>query len=368
MRSATLVALILSVLLGYAAYSEATEPNTLEVHFIDCGRNDSILIICGGEAAFIDGGTRYYCSRALEYMKARGVTKLKYYIATHAHKDHVDGAPVILAALPTDEVLYNYELTRQCIADDMRSREEREAVNGATWRQVARGDTFTLGGASLRCVAPYTITVLRSWKDGTENRNSLVFKLEYGDVSFLLTGDTTNDTLKAVLRQDPDDLKCTVFKNPHHDMFLHDEIIYALDADYVVYSTSYEYPPDVKNLRSVRRAGARVYVTSYHYAGTTVFKTDGASIDIDYTYEMERWSLGYEKFTMKVGSDRSVSKKMCRGYIRETLTWSTSDASVATVDLGTGEIFAVGEGECVITATAFDGSQRTIEVTVLPPK
>jgi len=46
----------------------------------------------------------------------------------------------------------------------------------------------------------------------------------------------------------------------------------------------------------------------------------------------------------------------------KTVTWSSDDEAVATVDAG--EVTAVSEGEAVITATANDGSGTTGSVTV----
>ena len=67
---------------------------------MNVGRNDGILIHCGGEWAYIDSGLHQQGVKAVKYMRAQGVDKLKYYIGTHAHKDHVGGARVILANSP----------------------------------------------------------------------------------------------------------------------------------------------------------------------------------------------------------------------------------------------------------------------------
>ena len=49
-----------------------------------------------------------------------------------------------------------------------------------------------------------------------------------------------------------------------------------------------------------------------------------------------------------------------------TLTWSSSDESIATVD-EEGNVTGVAEGEAVITATSVDGPSGSVTVTVYPP-
>ncbi|MDD7411607.1 MAG: hypothetical protein PUK86_00100, partial [bacterium] len=63
----------------------------LDVHFMNIDRNDGILIVCDGEAAFIDSGMPRFGTQAVEYMQSQGISSLRYYIGTHGHRDHVGG-------------------------------------------------------------------------------------------------------------------------------------------------------------------------------------------------------------------------------------------------------------------------------------
>lgn len=47
-------------------------------------------------------------------------------------------------------------------------------------------------------------------------------------------------------------------------------------------------------------------------------------------------------------------------------TFASDNAAVATVDAATGEIVAVGQGSCTITATSFNGKTATCTLSVLP--
>ena len=62
-----------------------------EIHFIDTGNSDAILIIKDNEAALIDGGDNDDESLVSSYITKQGISKLKYVFATHLHADHIGG-------------------------------------------------------------------------------------------------------------------------------------------------------------------------------------------------------------------------------------------------------------------------------------
>ena len=336
----------------------------LEVHFLDVDRNDAIMVRCGDECAFIDSGAKEYGPRCVEYMRERGIDHLKYYIGTHAHADHVGGAGAILAAIETDVVLINYDLTIRCMKDIATLPEQDEALDNATYQTVSVGDEFTLGGAKLTCIGPVNLKPLTRWHDEKENTNSLVFRLEYGDISFLLTADADTPSFYQILKNDPDELKCTVFKNPHHNGKAGELVVKALEAEYIVIQTSRDHPPVNDYVKALRKKGICPLIVSKDNAGTTAFFTDGQTLRYTTENQMGDWSLSRTELTLKKGEKKGVARNMVPKNMIDTLMWTTSDAAVAYPDPNFGTVNAVGIGECVITATAFDGTTRSIAVTV----
>ena len=140
------------------ALSAAAGAEGLEVHFMDVGRNDGILILCGGEAAFIDAGGYNRGTQATEYMHGVGVNSLKYYIGTHAHDDHVGGAPIIIEAFRPEAVLQPHDNVRKVIIKNIRARAERKIVEEANYVTMTVGQQVSVGGATLTCIGPMKTT------------------------------------------------------------------------------------------------------------------------------------------------------------------------------------------------------------------
>ena len=337
----------------------------LQVHFLNMSRNDAILICCGGEYAFIDSGSHIHGEKSAEYMQQLSIDGLKYYIGTHAHTDHVGGAGPILATIGAEKILTNQPLAIKAMLDKAETAAEKKAISNTAYEYVSMGAVYTIGGATLTCIGPKSIVRRANYKDGLENENSLIFRLEYGNVSFVLTGDATSDKLWQLLQDNEHALDCTVFKHPHHNTDMSDRVAQKLKCSYYVFSTGYNYSPSTHQIYNALRTGARVFITSNHNSGTVVFTTDGERVGVETENTLdEKWSLEISKVTLKVGGSKSYSRNMRPSHMIDTLYFSTSDPNVATVDPCIGKITAVGKGSCTVTALAFDGTSRQISVTV----
>lgn len=91
---------------------ESTEPvgANSKIHFIGIGvNNDAILIESNGRYGMVDSGEKEdrtdgligCTAQVVHYLKMHGVKQLDFYIATHAHSDHIGNAESILREFPT---------------------------------------------------------------------------------------------------------------------------------------------------------------------------------------------------------------------------------------------------------------------------
>ena len=250
----------------------------LEVIFMDIGRNDGIVIQCDGEYAFIDSGVYGKGVKAATYMKGLGITRLKYYIGTHAHKDHVEGASAILAAFDVDEVIVSHEGTAKLIRQSATNSIEEAAVREAEYRVVKAGQVFSLGSAEFLVLGPIKI-VRAGFRDDAENSNSLVLRLTYGESTFLFTGDATRTELKQIEQANPGCLRAQVIKNPHHDN-LQRYLVKCGKPLITVFSTGKDSLPSSEFLRFLKKEGSSWYITAPNRDGNVMISSDGKKLKV----------------------------------------------------------------------------------------
>lgn len=190
------------------------EPDTLvqkencSVHFIDSGKADAILVMADKEAMLIDAGYQQNADNVVAYLKAQGVSRLKYLVLSHGDKDHVGG----MAA-----VLENFSVERLLISPKKENSNEYQAMLLAADAASVSidvpkvGDTFSLGKGSFTVLAPGE----KALAEGSDNDASLVLQYAYGSRSFLFMGDALSTTEKEM--REGNLLKvCDVLKAGHH--------------------------------------------------------------------------------------------------------------------------------------------------------
>ena len=177
----------------------------LYVHYIDVGQGDSELVCCNGEYMLIDAGEPDASDAVLEYLDALGIDRLDYLVCTHGHSDHCGGLDAVVESLEVETVFTSP------YADDSPSYEIfTDAVYDAGLELTVPelGESYRLGEASFSFIGP-----LEDYDN--QNDDSLVMRLEYGDTSFLFTGDMTSKAEKDLIN-DGADLRCDVLKVGHH--------------------------------------------------------------------------------------------------------------------------------------------------------
>jgi beta-lactamase superfamily II metal-dependent hydrolase len=200
----------------------------LQVHVLDVGLGDAVLVVApSGKTALVDAGPPGAGKKVLEALKRLNVDHLDYFVATHAHADHIGAADEVLKVLNVGQVFYSGfpQTTREY--DDFLKAVEQKKVELV---KVAPGQTLDLGdGALLRVLAP-TEPFFQA-KDlsagGNEpNANSIVMRLDYGEFSMLLAGDAEEQTERRMAEKGAN-FAAGVLKVAHHGSK------YATSADFL---------------------------------------------------------------------------------------------------------------------------------------
>ena len=246
----------------------------LMVHFIDVGQADCALLECDGEYMIIDGGNKEDGQLVISYLEQQGVEELKAVVCSHAHEDHVGGLPSVLAVYPTAAVYAPTKTYSSNVFDDFvyyADQQRQEIIIPGV------GETFALGGAEVMVLGP-----VKSYAE--TNDTSIVLRVDYGESSFLFTGDmevaAENDMLDY-WETNSGIFHVDVLKVGHHgsDTSTGYRFLYEVDPTYGVISVgegnSYGHPHD-EPMSRLKDAGVALLRTDE--LGHIVAFTDGQEI------------------------------------------------------------------------------------------
>ena len=247
------------------------ESSTFAVHFIDVGQADAALVLCDGQTMLIDGGNVEDSSLVAAYLKKLGVDYLDYVVCTHAHEDHVGGLSGALSVVGAGTV-YAPETAVESDAYDNFIR--KVAEQNLQILHPVHGNIISLGSSFVQFMGPIT--------EATDdvNNTSIVLRIQYGQTSFLFTGDAEYDEELNIVDAGYD-LSADVLKVGHHGSDSSTSYIFLRHVmpRYAVISVgkdnNYDHPNE-KTLSRLRDEGAEVFRTDLQ--GDVIATSDGRSI------------------------------------------------------------------------------------------
>ena len=208
---ATCLVVGLSVMVWAGVFSG--DSGRLRVTVLDIGQGDAILIETpAGHNILIDGGpSEAAIMQALGRALSPRVRRIDLVVLSHAQDDHVTGLVSVLERYSVGSVLAPPLPGGSAAYAAWQGEIESGDV---PVRQATGGGWIDLGrGVRLEVLAPPD-PPLRGTADDL-NSNSIVLRLVYGDLSFLLTGDLSAEGEEALLRTGVD-LRSVVLKLGHH--------------------------------------------------------------------------------------------------------------------------------------------------------
>ena len=201
------IILFFSILKSEGILSEDSLEGNLEVHFIDVGQGDAILVKSDEEFMLIDAGKNVDGDLVVNYLKGQNVKKLKYVIGTHPHEDHIGGLDNVIDVFDVEKVIMpNVIHTTKTFEDVLDS-----IINkGLKITPAKSGDKYYLGESEVLILAPNKVEY------DNLNNYSVVTKLTHGNTSFIFTGDAEEISEKEMIEVYKDNLKSDILKVGHH--------------------------------------------------------------------------------------------------------------------------------------------------------
>lgn len=249
----------------------SSKSSNMEVHFIDVGQADSILIQSAGKNMLIDAGNRDDGKMLVQYLQKQGVSKLDYLIGTHPHEDHIGGMTEVIESFEIDTIIIpQKEHTTKTFENFIDAVAEKEL----SLTKPVIGKEYRLGKAEFTIIAP-------NKKYGDELNNwSVGIKLINGETSFVMCGDAEKEAEEDICKNKID-IQADVLKIGHHGSKTASSkaMLDAVDPTYAIIfcgkDNSYGHPHQ-ETMEVLKTRNIKVFRTDLQ--GTIVAKSDGKKI------------------------------------------------------------------------------------------
>lgn len=266
---------------------QPTEPaaaaGVLEAHFLDVGNADACFITCDGQNVLIDAGEKSAGETVVAYLKAHGVQRLDYLIATHADADHIGGMRHVVENVPVSQCLMAFmpegaEPTTSTYLNLLAALEAQN-VPVTDVRVTDTPAVYALGEAQITVLGPVA-------PSDDRNEQSVVCRVSHGQRRLLLTGDAGKEEERTLLEAGVD-LRADVLKVGHHGSrgSSTTSFLQAVGARWAIVSCGADNDyghPHAETLERLADAGLTVYRTDRD--GTVVARSDG----VQWTFAVER--------------------------------------------------------------------------------
>ena len=268
-------------------WERAISPRDLQVVFIDVGQGDGAFVrFPNGLTMVVDGGSRnahfdHGARVLLPLLSHLGVETIDVVVASHPHNDHIGGLVALLERHPVRHYLDSGQAF-----DSWTARRLRQLVvdKGIRYHTVVAGDSLVgLGGVGALVLHP-TAEFVRADGSSPHNTNngSVVFRLTYGKLELLFTGDIEEETDELVTAWGGR-LRADVLKVAHHGSATSSRAAFlaTVDPRIAVISVGsfnkFGHPaPTV--IGALRRRNTRIYRTDEE--GAVLLESDGVEVRI----------------------------------------------------------------------------------------
>lgn len=255
--------------------------SNLSIHIIDVGQGDSILIKTpNSKNILVDGGDDKSEKIIKRYLKKENIKSLDIVISTHPDSDHIGGLDYIINNFDVKEIYMPNQ--------DVDTLTYKSLINSCNNKNLNiqylyKGDKINIDNDID------LLTLNPSYIQDDNNLNSIVFKLDYKNKSFLFTGDAEYENEVEMINSfDLEDID--FIKIGHHGSSSSTNIdfINEVSPDIAAISCGYKNNyghPHRSTLENLSYINAKVYRTDL--LGDIVFYSDGDTIFTKKNYKYE---------------------------------------------------------------------------------
>lgn len=279
-------------------HDSSTMTGDLQVHYIDAGQADATLLQHEHEGTpytiLFDAGD-WNKTDVVSYLHTQNFSTIDLIIISHPHADHIGQLPQIMEEFDVDEVWFSGNTTS---SNTYQQAAEAVLKSDADYYEPSAGESFQVGSLEIDVLHPSSLT-------GGLNEDSISLRMEYGDISFIFTGDADKQAEKQMLQQ-TNHIQAQIVQLGHHgsNTSTDKQFIQEVQPEVAIYSAgagnSYGHPHQ-ETLDTLEAQQVDIYGTDVH--GTVIVTTDGE------TYEVATTSEGTVKAGSSSKKDSSTNKK-----------------------------------------------------------
>ncbi|WP_217589677.1 ComEC/Rec2 family competence protein [Lentibacillus saliphilus] len=202
------LAMIVICMLSMMAWpiQAAASASMLEVHFIDVGQGDSILIKTPSDKVIlVDGGPPDAGKTVVDYLNKQQIETIDLLVATHPDIDHIGGLIDVMKHFTIGNILDNgkFHVTKTYLMYVHQIRKQMIPVYEADKNEHIQFDPYI------------DLHILNADDDSlTNNQSSIVLKIEYLQQTILLPGDIDKEMEHELMISH--EMEANVLKIPHH--------------------------------------------------------------------------------------------------------------------------------------------------------
>jgi len=261
----------------------------LSVYLLDVGQGESIYMeFPNGKTLLLDGGGYFRNSLDIgklvvaPFLWNRGLWGLSYVGVSHSDHDHISGLESLIKLVSIGHFLER----RPTLPDRRIDRLKTHLIDRETLPiPLQPGQPWSIGEVRLTLLHP-TPEFIAQKKPATPprigNDLSMVWKIEYGTFSLLLTGDITENAERYLVEHEAP-LQAEILKVPHHGSRTssHPDFIRAVGPKDVIVSSgrfNVFHHPHPLVVERYRQQGATLWRTDLQ--GAICITTDGTDTQI----------------------------------------------------------------------------------------
>jgi len=271
-----LIVLVLILLLSLY-WININKPKQLKVAILDVGQGDAILIQTPfGQNVLIDGGADDSVAYGLSHNLSWWNRTIDLMILTHPHDDHVSGLVDVIKRYNVKKIAYTGVV--------------HSSPNYLAWLKLIQSQKIPITiidqprkivfGDDCYLDVLYPFDSLLNKEIENINNSSIVAKLVYRDVKFLLTGDAEKVVEEKLLASGTD-ISAQILKVPHHgsDTGMTENFLKKVNPDIAVISVGKDNKfghPNGRTINRLERFGKRIFRTDLD--GEVDFVSDGVRV------------------------------------------------------------------------------------------